>query len=328
MKKNIYKFFYKPKKSKNYLVAAAIGAEAMNDFKKYSLNLWKKYCKINDIGILVFQDYIVKKSDSEWKSATWQKHLFGKYIIDNIKDIENICLLDLDILVNPHAPNIFDYLEKNKISVISHLKNLPYSNSENLIRRKIAFNRHHYYTKRYPLDSSMTMSNKQVFNYHGFKDPGDYFCFGVFMYNLKNHAEFIYSTYYNYKPKVKSLTAGNEPFINHEVLTKRKVKWLDYKFQAYWIFEMVEKYPFLYEFKNKKNVLIKKCIEASLQENYFLHFTGSWYDGDHWKMKGIFQSAKTNNIFKKFLKFKKYKLKNKAHKNRIMPKGKSVIKKI
>ena len=91
---------------------------------------------------------------------------------------------------------------------------------------------------------------------------------------------------------------------------------------------MVEKYPFLYEFKNKKNYLIKKCIEASLKENYFLHFAGTWYDADHWKMRGIFEDKKSNNLFKDFLKFKNKKLKNKAHKHRIMPKGKSVIKKI
>ena len=326
--KKIYKFFYKPIQSKNFIVAAAIGSEAMSEFKKYSLNLWLKYCKANNIGLLVFDEYIIPKTDAKWKSATWQKHLFGKYILDNIKGIENICLLDLDILINPYAPNIFNFLEKNKISVISHLKNLPYINSENLIRRKIAFNRHHFYTKRYPLDSSLTMSNKQVFNFHGFKDPGNYFCFGVFMFNLKKYANFIHNTYYSYKTKVKSLTAGNEPFINYEVLTKCKVKWLDYKFQAYWLYEMVEKYPFLYEFKNKKNYLIKKCIEASLKENYFLHFAGTWYDADHWKMRGIFEDKKSNNLFKDFLKFKNKKLKNKAHKHRIMPKGKSVIKKI
>ena len=45
-------------------------------------------------------------------------------------------------------------------------------------------------------------------------------------------------------------------------------------------------------------------------------------------MRGIFEDKKSNNLFKDFLKFKNKKLKNKAHKHRIMPKGKSVIKKI
>ena len=324
----IYKFYHKPKKSKNYLVAAAIGSKAIKDWKKFAYQSWISYCKKNDLGILVFHDYVIPKGNKFWKSATWQKHLFGKYIAQHIKKIENICLVDLDILINPYSPNIFNFLDKDKISVISHLKNLPYKNNENTIRRKIAFYRHNYYTKRFPLDSSLTMSNKQVFNFHGFKDPGDYFCFGVFMFNLKKYANFINKTYFNYKPSAKSLTSGNEPFINYEVLTKCKVRWLDYKFQAYWEYEMVEKYPFLYEFKNKKNNLIKKCVEASLKENYFIHFTGTWYNGNHWKIKGIFGNKRDNNIYKKLLSFKKKKLKNKAHKYRIVPKGVSVIKKI
>lgn len=328
MKKKPYKFYLKPKKSKNYIVAAAIGKKALNEWKIYSKRLWLKYCKLNDIGILVFEDYIIPKKSKFWKSATWQKHLFGKYIKDNIKGIENVCLLDLDILINPYSPNIFNHLEKNKISVISHLKNLPYQNSENVIRRKIAFYRRKFYSNKFPLDSSITMSNKEVFNYHGFKDPGDYFCFGVFVFNLNKYAKFINDTYYNFKPNAKSLTAGNEPFINQEVQTKCKVKWLEYKFQTYWNYEMVEKYPFLFKYKNKKNFSIRECIEATLQECYFLHFSGSWYDGEHWKIKNIFLDKKFNINYQEFLDYKKRKLKNKAHKHRIMPPGKSVIKKV
>lgn len=328
MNNYLYKIYYRPINKKNFIVAAAIGKKSIDEWKQFSLKGWLSYCKKNDIGLLVFHDYIIKKSNKFWKSATWQKHLFGKYILENISYIENICLLDLDILINPYSPNIFNYLEKNKISVISHLKNLPYSNSENIIRRKVAFYRHNFYSRRYPLDSSLTMSNKEVFNFHGFRDPGDYFCFGVFMFNLKKYANFIAKTYYNYKPKARSLTAGNEPFINYEVQTKCKVKWIDYKFQTYWLYDLVEKYPFLYEYKTKKNVIIKKCVEASLQECYFLHFTGSWHDCDHWKIKGIFSGKKFNKDYKNFLKYKEKKLKNKPHKTRILPFNRSVIKKI
>ena len=328
VKKQIYKFYCRSKKSQNYIVAAAIGDQAISDWKKYAYQTWKRYCQLNDIGLLVFHNYIIPKESKYWKSATWQKHLFGKFILKNIKGIENICLLDLDILINPYSPNIFNYHIKNRISVVSHLKNLPYSNSENLIRRKIAFYRHNFYSKKYPLDSSLTMSNKEIFKYHQLKDPGNYFCFGVFLFNLKKYANFIDKTYYLYKPSEKSLTAGNEPFINYEVLTKCKVNWLDYKFQAYWLYELVEKYPFLYELKKKKNNLLKKCIESSLKENYFLHFAGSWYDGDHWKLKGIFSGYRFNNLVKKFLLYKYKKLRNKPHKFRIMPPGRSAIKKI
>jgi hypothetical protein len=328
MKNTIYKFYHRPKKSQNYIVAMAIGNECISDWKKFALHTWLDYCKINDIGLLVFHHYLIPKTNKFWKSATWQKHLLGKYISENIKIVKNLCLLDTDILINPFSPNIFEHLEKNKISVVSHLKRLPYSNSENIIRRKIAFNRHYFYDRKYPLDSAMTMTNKQLFNYHGFKDTGNYFCFGVFMFNVKKYSNFIASTYYKYAPSKKSITAGNEPFINYEVQTKCKVKWIDYKFQTYWNYECVEKYPFLYKFKKKLNKIIKDCVESSLKDCYFLHFSGSWYDCDHWKIKGIFNNKKFISNYKKFLKYKSIKLQNKIHKHRILPKGKSVIKKI
>jgi hypothetical protein len=327
MKKLIYKFYCKPKKSQNYLVAVAIGSKCISEWKNFALHTWLDYCKRNDVGLLVFHDYLVPKISKVWKSATWQKHLVGSYILKNINNIENVCLLDTDILINPFSPNIFDHLEKNKISVVSHLKNLPYSNSENTIRRKIAFNRRLFYSKKFPLDSALTMNNKQLFNYHGWKDPGNYFCFGVFVFNVKKFSNFLTSTYYKYSVDIKSLTAGNEPFINYEVQTKCKIKWLDYKFQTYWNYECIEKYPFLYKFKRKLNKTIKDCVEASLQECYFMHFSGSWYDSDHWMIKGIFQNKTFKLNYEKFLKYKLKKLQNKAHKHRILPKGKSIVKK-
>lgn len=114
MRNSLYEIYHTPKKSKNFIVAAAIGPKAIREWKKYILNNWLIYCKNNNIGLLVFHKYIIKKSDNFWKPATWQKHLFGKYILENINNIENICLLDIDILINPHSPNIFNQLEKKK----------------------------------------------------------------------------------------------------------------------------------------------------------------------------------------------------------------------
>ena len=328
-KKKIY-HFYHHSKSQNYIVAAAIGEKAFREWKLYSYKLWITYCKKNNIGLLVFKDYIIDKKNPYWKSATQQKNLFGKFIVENITDIKikNICLLDLDILVNPLAPNIFKSHKKNCISVVSQLKNLPYKNSDNTIRRKIAFFRKHFYDKSYPLDSSLTMSNKQTFNFHGFKDPGNYFCLGVLVFNVKKFSNFFSNIYYKYKPLTRSITGGNEPFLNFEIQKKTKINWLDYKFQVIWNFEVVEKYPFLYELKKNKGEIVKKCIESSLFDNYFVHFSGSWYDSDHWKIKNIFFNRKFMEMYKKFRRYKTRKLKNKPHKLRIIPKGLSKVKKI
>ena len=49
---------------------------------------------------------------------------------------------------------------------------------------------------------------------------------------------------------------------------------------------MAAKYPFLYQ--NKSIELIKSCLEASLTENHFLHFAGSWHETDMFKTDGLF----------------------------------------
>ena len=83
--------------------------------------------------------------------------------------------------------------------------------------------------------------------------------------------------FYKYKKNTNTLTGGGEePIFNYEIFKTGKTKILDYKFQALWLYEIANKFPFLYEYKNQKNMIIKKCVQASLEDNYFLHFAGKW----------------------------------------------------
>ena len=58
--------------------------------------------------------------------------------------------------------------------------------------------------------------------------------------------------------------------------------------QDSWSRSQVNNYPFLYEYKNKNNKIIKKCVQNSLFNNYFLHFAGSWYESK--MIKNIFNN--------------------------------------
>ena len=80
---------------------------------------------------------------------------------------------------------------------------------------------------------------------------------------------------------------------------------------------MAINYPFLYKFKNRKNELITECILTSLQNNYFLHFAGSWYEGSMWK-----NSQLTKNYFES----KKYKELKNFYKKKLSGKPKGMIK--
>ena len=91
-----------------------------------------------------------------------------------------------------------------------------------------------------------------------------------------------------YGKNVYSITGGGEEaHFNYELQNWGNISWLDYRFQALWIYEMAWKYPFLYDYGCNDNELIKKCVEASLFTNYFLHFAGSWYESEMWKNERI-----------------------------------------
>ena len=150
------------------------------------------------------------------------------------------------------------------------------------------------------------MSVKEKYRFHKFKPQKDYFCAGLIMFNLKAFSNTMKKWFYKYNKDQITLTGGgDEPIMNFEIFNTKKVNILNYKFQALWFYEMADKYSFLYNLKDKKNQLVKFCIEEALMNNYFLHFPGSWYEGKMWKIKNIFKyKIKTNSKLNSYIKRK------------------------
>ena len=111
------------------------------------------------------------------------------------------------------------------------------------------------------------------------------------------------SWFYLYDKNVKSITSGGiQTHFSYHVLNCRKFQWLDYKFQAHWIYELANNYPFLYKANDKD--LMKECLMACLMNNYFVHCAGSWHEGKMWKnvlftKKNKFFFENLNKFFKK-----------------------------
>ena len=114
-------------KTGNYICTIAIGKSYYNDWKKFSKLSWIKYCKKNDIGLIIIVRDLIDKSNIYWKKPNWQKMLLGDYL-KNLKEIKinNVCYLDTDILINYNSPNVFNYHKKNKITLVSEVNNLPF----------------------------------------------------------------------------------------------------------------------------------------------------------------------------------------------------------
>ncbi len=297
------KILIEAKKETNYLTTTAIGKDYYQTWYEYVYPTWKRYCNEYGIGLIIFDEDIDNQDNEHYKNGAWQKLLIGDYILNHNLNINNVCFLDTDILISPYSPNIFDCHNDEKIGVVSELKKIPYQDID-LLKRKIAFGRHHYYDKDYPLDSSLFMTNEQLWNYFDLPVKDDYFCSGVFVFNVKKHSKHLKEWYNKYKQHDDKLGNWDETFFNHEVQSSGFIQWLDYRFQALWCFEVVYKYPFLYNFGRYNNDLIRECIEASLGINYFLHFSGFWHDGKMYKQVKVFNDEKLKDVqlFKNYLK--------------------------
>jgi hypothetical protein len=253
--------------------------------------------------LIAFDTDLISKEDKHWKKATWQTMLIGCEMQLAFPDVRNVCVLDCDILINHMAPNVFDFHDPETIGLVSQRKNLPYYSLDETLRR-VAFFRHYCYDEDYPLDSALFMSLEQIFRYHNVEVQADYACSGFYVFNVENHAELLRGWFNKYDRSVDSVTGGGEePYFNYEVQSWGKVNWLDYRFQALWIYEMAWKFPFLYEYGRERTDLIKECIEASLFSNFFLHFAGSWHESEMWKVGGALEGSKERERFEKFAEY-------------------------
>ena len=290
------KIIFKPKKTKNYIVTLAIGKKFFNHWKNYSLPSWKLYCKKNDIGIICFDKELISKEHKKWKKIIWQQLLIGSKL-ENL-NVENVCYVDTDILINPLSPNIFKNYDKKKFLISSNINNLPYN--LNIVRKRVAFFRKKFLNKKYPLDSGLFANLNQLYKFSNLKPQKDEICSGVYVYNIRNHSKLLQKWFYLYDSKVISMTSGGiQIHLGYHIIKSKKYKLLDYKYQAYWMYEMALNYPFLYYMKDKK--VIKECIESCLMNNYFLHFAGAWSDGEMWKRKIL--NSKKINLYKKLYNY-------------------------
>ena len=289
-----------PGKSGNVLATIAIGDQYLDPFMKYAYHTWEMYCHRHDLGLILFDDHLIPKTDPKFKNPFWQKLLIPKVLKESGLNISNVCHLDTDILINPFAPNIFTGHDPKKIGLISQMKRLPYDRHE--VLRRVAFLRNRFLSSTYPLDSILFASIEQLFQFSSLTPQNDYACTGVFLFSPEHHSDVITNFFNEFDESVITPDSGGEELhFNYIVQSQKLDEWLDYRFQAIWIYEVAWKYPFLYEEKNRKDTeLIRSCIESSLFANYFVHFAGPWHESQLWKQVSWFQDAQTVSRFKDF----------------------------
>ncbi len=99
---------------KRAVVTLCIG-DAFNDFAQYSHPTMKRYAeKVQADFVPITEAKICFE-----KSRHFNPLLFEKYqLCDLLDDYDRILFLDTDILVTPHAPNVFDIVPEDKIGAV------------------------------------------------------------------------------------------------------------------------------------------------------------------------------------------------------------------
>jgi hypothetical protein len=281
------KIYIDPGASGNIISTVAIGGSYLDSWEANALPGWTDYCRKHDLGLVVFHEEMLEKDSEVWKKANWQKLLIGSALGLAGINVKNVCYLDTDILISPLAPDVFEGYDEETICLVSQVHGLPQPLHQTL--RRLAFLRHTHLDHQYPLDSALFMSPKQIFDFHGVPPHDEYVCTGFFVFNVDNHGELLKGWFNKFKKGVQSLTGGGEePHLNHELMTWGKLSWLPYEFQALWTYEVAWRYPFLFNFGRNDEALVRECIESSLYANHFLHFAGSWHECQMWKIGGFF----------------------------------------
>lgn len=306
----MYKIYHGNLNTKNWIVTIAIGKSYLQNFERYALASWQKYCKFHDIGILAVTGDLISKDNPSWKKANWQKLLIPKLLMKEIPGVNYVCYLDTDILINPYAPNIFDSYDGCSYGLVSRVENLPMP--LNLVQRQFVYLRNRFYDSDYPLDSGVFMPLNKQYEFSNLPPLNQAACTGVILFNPSLVFQEMYDWFYKYKISDVSVTDGEQTHLNYEILNTGKVQWFQYEFQAIWVYEMAWKYPFLYGQNSKNKELIIDCIEASLFSNYFLHFGGSWHESEMWLTDGIANGLEFEVLNEGFSRYLKTELKGES----------------
>jgi hypothetical protein len=292
----------KPKKK--LFVTLAIGHEYKKIWKKNILPSWKIYCKKNNIGLVLLSDNLLSKQNKFWKKATWQRLLIGEFIKKKFRYVEDICILDTDIVINPYSPNIFKYQKKNKINLTSLRFNLPFEYKQTI--RKIAFFRKKYIDKNYPLDSLLNCDLKTLYRSDKLQPQKDEFCVGVMMFNIKRFSKLLYEWFFLFKKNLDTTTKGGcQTQLNYLILKNNLHNCINYKFQAIWIFELASRFPYFLKYITNTKIL-GELTETILMDNYFLHFAGGGKESTFWKNDKFLKSInfKTLGDFQRYTRRK------------------------
>lgn len=291
------------------IATIAIGKKYFKDWYKYARPFWEKYAIRHGLGIIVFCEALISRTPGVEKSPAWQKCLAPSVVLRNAPSAKRVVIMDTDILMGPLARNIFDYVPDGKIGVVRYSSELPFNLI--VIKKRLAFLRNKFYSPRYPLESELFASPREIFERRDLTPHDNYFTSGVICLTTPDQAGFLEDFYNSVSAQEadrlrKDFGYWEEPSINSALQGRSDLYWLPYNFQAIWSYEISWLYPFLFELGQKwrsDEETVAKVIASTLMNQDFLHFAGSWFESDMWKTPKIMEALSKNLASDDFIKY-------------------------
>ena len=266
--------------TRHALVTTAIGGAYFESFSSFSLPYWKLYAEKHGLAIAVIHDTVAFNNKDSGLNGAWLKLLAPAVVAEAFPLIQRIALIDTDVIINPGAPDIFAECPSETFGVVSLVRNLPFDLLT--AKKRLAFLRNRFYSAEYPLDSSLFASPRQEYEMERLPIHDDLFCSGLIVLP-QSKASLLSGWFEEAKHRdVQSAVAWEQNFLNHKVIS-HGCHWLPYNYQAIWNLEMATNHPSAYLIRDlAENSAAQSAVADSLNNNFFLHFAGSWNESRAW----------------------------------------------
>ncbi len=259
----------------NWLVSTAIGGDYFERWKDGFSALWFDYADRHELGIAIAIENLQSTSTPQLNGA-WQKLLAVGSLSRELERPLRCALIDSDVLISPLADNIFEAVDSGRIGIVSQVHGTPMEFRR--VTNRIALYRRESIAPSFPLNSLLNASPRQVFEWAGLEPAMDDFaCTGVLVCDSARHAE-LFRQWYEDAPsddRYHAIGDWEQTYVNHKIQQRPEVQWLDYSWQAIWMFEVAVNYPFLYS-QTVESEVLQWCVTSSLLKHHFLHLAGRW----------------------------------------------------
>jgi len=259
----------------NWLVSTAISGDYFERWKDGFSALWFDYADRHDLGIAIAVENLHSATDPQLNGA-WQKLLAVDSLARELGRPLRCALIDSDVLISPLADDIFKAVDSGRIGIVSQVHGTPMEFRR--MTNRIALYRREYIEPTFPLNSLLNASPRQVFEWAGLEPAMDDFaCTGVLVCDSVSHADMFRQWYADAPSDDRYHAIGDweQTYVNHKIQQRPEVQWLDYSWQALWMFEVAVNYPFLYS-STVDPAVLTWCVTASLLKHHFLHLAGRW----------------------------------------------------